>query len=216
MGGNKLGQHAYMAARNADCFYEPDVLSPSRITPSMGERVEVVRTQGDWVLIRLFGKTAWAPRNNLSSEPVPGYTPSEATRSRPFEQRLADVRPPKTYPRIDRGELGPTAFIVVSKANCLYEPHVNGAIRITPRYGAQVNVLESRGDWAQIEFWDVKAWTLRTYLAQTLIEQQQAEDIGFEASGFYSGGAGSASGEVEYGPRGGRFVRTSQGFRRYL
>lgn len=216
MGGNEFGKHAYMAAWNADCFYEPDVRSPTRITPPMGKRVEVVKTQGDWVLIRLFSKTAWAPRNNLSSEPIPGHPPIEATRSLPLEQRLSDVRPSKTYPRIDRGELGPTAFIVVSKANCLYEPQVDGAIRIAPRYGAQVNVLESRGDWAQIEFWGVKAWTLRTYLAQTLIEQQAAEDIGFEVSGYCSGGAGSASGVVEYGPRGGRFVRTSKGFRRYL
>lgn len=182
----------------------------------MGERVEVVKVQGDWVLIRLFGKIAWAPRHNLSSEPIPGHPPSETNCSQPFKQRISHVRPSKTYPRIDRGKLGPKAFIVASKANCLYEPYVDGVIRITPRYGAQVNVLESHGDWVQIEFWGVKAWTLRTYLAQTMIARQEAEDIGFEVLGYRSKGAGGESGVVEYGPRGGKFIRTPQGFRRYF
>ena len=120
---------------------------------------------------------------------------------------------------MDNDELNGTAYVVVSNANCLYEPDVRSAVRVIPPYGTQVDVKRTDGEWALIEFCGKVAWALRSYLSNELTGRREGEHIGPH---IYFGNRISRSQpsyhapQVEYGPRGGRFVRTSSGFRRYF
>ena len=114
-----------------------------------------------------------------------------------------------------------TAFVVVASANCLYEPNPHAAVRIRPPYGSEVNILRLKDDWALIKFCGKEAWSPRQNLAASLIPERDAVEVGMEpGSNCYFQPLivkdRNAHVNVEYGPRGGRFVRTSSGFRRYF
>lgn len=122
---------------------------------------------------------------------------------------------------MDNDELKGTAYIVVSNANCLYEPDVRSAVRVIPPYGAEVVVIRSDGAWVLIQFCGKQAWALRTYLSTELTPQSSADEIGTTPFSSYKHRISRQQPDlqnsaIEYGPRGGRFVRTSSGFRRYL
>lgn len=117
--------------------------------------------------------------------------------------------------------LGTSAYVVVDKANCLYRPDLHSAVRVSPSYGAEVSVVRDQGFWVLISFCGKEAWSPRLNLSANLAPQRPALDVGVVPLPNYtfrppvSGGPQWPS-NVEYGPRGGRFVRTSSGFRRYF
>lgn len=120
---------------------------------------------------------------------------------------------PRHLPEVVHGPLGSTAYVVVDDAHCLYQPDLGAAIRCTPPYGTKVGVLQERGEWVQVFAFGKKAWSHRANLSPNPAPQRQAVEVGVQPeAGRYCG----SSLRIEYGPRGGRFVRTASGFRRYL
>lgn len=116
--------------------------------------------------------------------------------------------------------LGTKAFIVVDKANCLYKPDVHSAVRVVPPYGTAVSIVRDQGSWVLIRYCGKEAWSPRRNLSTNLAPPRPAEDVGvvpLPSCSLRSPRTHRASAfSVEYGPRGGRFVRTSSGFRRYF
>ena len=111
--------------------------------------------------------------------------------------------------------LGGFAYVIVDEANCLYDPTRNAAIRMAPPYGSLVSVIRDEGSWVLISFWGKEAWSPRENLSANLEPVRPAEGVGVAPSPNYSFRP-SWEPQVEYGPRGGRFVRTALGFRRYF
>lgn len=114
-----------------------------------------------------------------------------------------------------------TAFVVVASANCLYQPDPRAAVRIRPPYGTKVDVIQVVEDWVLIEFCSKQAWSPRQNLAASLELEREAVKVGIEPAPNFNFHPPSVLERtdhmnIEYGPRGGRFVRTSGGFRRYL
>ena len=116
--------------------------------------------------------------------------------------------------------LGPTAYIVADKAKCLYEPEPTSAVRIIPPYGTEVGVVCDEGAWVLIRFYDKEAWSPRENLSADLAPMRPAIDVGILPPPNYAFRSPQSVevglNPVEYGPRGGRFVRTTSGFRRYF
>lgn len=112
------------------------------------------------------------------------------------------------------GPLGSTAYVVVDEAHCLYDPAPASAIRHTPPYGTEVQVVLESGDWVLIRAFGKKAWCPRANLSTSPAPRRVGVDVGVQPS--VEGGYWGASLHIEYGPRGGRFVRTASGFKRYL
>lgn len=117
--------------------------------------------------------------------------------------------------------LGTSAYIVAEHANCLYEPDSHSAVRIIPPYGTEVSVVRDTGSWVLIRFCGKEAWSPREYLSASLRSPRSAADVGVMPQPNYTFRSPQPSGvqwpsNVEYGPRGGRFVRTASGFRRYF
>lgn len=133
--------------------------------------------------------------------------------------------------------LGTTAFIVVDEARCLYDARRDSAVRVIPPYGSEVAVVRDEGEWVKIRFCGKEAWSLRDHLSPVMTGQKEAVRVGV-VPGEWSGAtprrhaltlanaheglqtplslSSPPSLHVEVGPRGGRFVRTRSGFRRYL
>jgi hypothetical protein len=117
--------------------------------------------------------------------------------------------------------LGTSAYIVADKANCLYEPDPLSAVRVIPPYGTDVPVVRERGSWVLIRYCGVEAWAPRANLSRTLEPRRPALEVGVVPqpnSTFRSPQTPDEqwASHVEYGPRGGRYVRTASGFRRYF
>lgn len=117
--------------------------------------------------------------------------------------------------------LGTTAYIVSEHANCLYEPDSHSAVRIIPPYGTVVSVVRDMGSWVLIRFCGKEAWSPREYLSASLAPHRSAADVGVAPQANYTFRSplelcARWPSNVEYGPRGGRFVRTASGFRRYF
>lgn len=116
--------------------------------------------------------------------------------------------------------LGATAYVACDKANCLYEPNPQSAVRVTPPYGTEMRVVRDAGSWVLIRFYDKEAWSPRANLSATLVPKRPAVDVGVVPLPNYAFRPTSrievVLDPVEYGPRGGRFVRTATGFRRYF
>lgn len=124
--------------------------------------------------------------------------------------------------------LGETAYVVVEKANCLYNPEPEAAVRVIPPYGTKVSVIRDAGSWVLISFSGKEAWSPRDNLAPSPERRRPAVNVGVvppQNCNFKPPlpqyqpthqASPSARMVVEYGPRGGRFVRTASGFRRYL
>jgi hypothetical protein len=117
--------------------------------------------------------------------------------------------------------LGSIAYVVTDDANCLYRPERHAAVRVTPPYGSKLDVIREADGWVLVGFYGMQAWSPRDNLSAHLIGRVAGIDVGILPSA--SGDCHSRSGytapleqHVEYGPRGGRFVRTASGFRRYL
>jgi len=113
------------------------------------------------------------------------------------------------------------AYVVVDDANCLYEPRRGAAIRMAPPYGSMVSVVSDEGAWVLINCWGKEAWSPRENLSPNLVPARSTVEVGIAPSPNYSFRSGESlqaswSPEIEYGPRGGRFVRTASGFRRYF
>ncbi len=120
---------------------------------------------------------------------------------------------------MDNEELNGTAYVVVSNANCLYEPDVHSAVRVIPPYGTRVDIVRTDGEWVLIEFCGKEAWALRSYLSNELTGRREDEHIGLRpnfGNRIFRSQPNYHTPQVEYGPRGGRFVRTTSGFRRYF
>lgn len=100
------------------------------------------------------------------------------------------------------------AFIIVDNANCHYERDASSAVRIIPPYGNEVAVLREEQDRVLVEWCGKQAWSDRSQLAS------QPPPLRAQAPPppIYYG----SSDRVEIGPRGGRFTRTSTGYRRYF
>jgi hypothetical protein len=113
-----------------------------------------------------------------------------------------------------------TAYVAADKANCLYEPDPKSAVRVVPPYGTEVEVIRDEGSWILIRFSDKEAWCPRANLSVRLAPKGPAVNVGvvpppnhtFRSPPY----AQVVLPPVEYGPRGGRFVRTATGFRRYF
>lgn len=112
----------------------------------------------------------------------------------------------------DSCPLASTAYVVVDQANCLYEPTSNSAIRIIPPYGSEVEVVQDDGRWVLIRFCGKEAWSPREHLSPVLINRKEAIAVGRIVTEY----ARLRQSMVEYGPRGGRFMRSPSGFRRYF
>lgn len=114
-------------------------------------------------------------------------------------------------------EIGPLlegkAYVVAEKAYCLYEPHRESAIRCTPPFGTEIAVIREEGDWVLVEVFGKKAWSHKHNISQCRGPLRETELVGKEPrfNRDYS-----PSKMIEYGPRGGRFVRSPSGFKRYL
>jgi hypothetical protein len=120
-----------------------------------------------------------------------------------------------------REVLGPNAFIAVSKANCLYHPDIHSAVRIIPPYGTTVMVVRDEGAWVLIRFCGKEAWSPRENLSAKFEPRRPALEVGIVPPSNYGFKSQNRSvvpfePQVEYGPRGGRFVRTTSGFKRYF
>jgi hypothetical protein len=121
--------------------------------------------------------------------------------------------------RPDGSEIvGVTAFVTTDNANCLYEPKPQSAVKFIPPYGTEVQIIRDAGSWVLIRFYDKAAWSPRTNLSAALAPKRPAVDVGVVPVPNYTlrPPPKVALPAVEYGPRGGRFVRTSTGFRRYF
>lgn len=131
----------------------------------------------------------------------------------------------------ERGEygdepLGSVAFIAADNANCLYEPRLDAAVRMAPPYGSEVHVVRDEGPWVLIKMWGKEAWSPRGNLSTILEPRRPAVEVGltlvrtldyrFRTPTTFSWPVSPPLVKVEVGPRGGRFVRTAKGFRRYL
>ena len=117
--------------------------------------------------------------------------------------------------------LGSFAYVVVDGANCLYQPNSDAAVRVIPPYGTLVPIVRDEGEWVLIRFCDKDAWSLRQHLSADLVPRRDAEDVGVVPAANYDFRPSNVIDYspdlfVEVGPRGGRFVRTASGFRRYL
>lgn len=119
--------------------------------------------------------------------------------------------PPNNRDEFDN--FGATAFVVVEEANCLFHPRFDSAISIIPPFGSEVRVIRVAGDWVLIEFFSKQAWSPRENLASEMGRKREPLRVGV-SPGFGSWTSNSQS--VEYGPRGGRYTRTTSGFRRYF
>jgi hypothetical protein len=64
----KLNKIAFIVVDEASCFYEPDYASAVAIIPPYGSEVEIVKEDGEWVLLKWVGKRAWSVRCHLSNE----------------------------------------------------------------------------------------------------------------------------------------------------
>lgn len=69
-------------------------------------------------------------------------------------------------------------YVVVSNANCLYEPDVDSAVRVIPPDGTEVDVVRTDGEWILIRFCGKEAWALRTYLSRELIPVREGDPMG--------------------------------------
>jgi hypothetical protein len=130
--------------------------------------------------------------------------------------------------RDEKGVLNGMVYVVAEQAKCLYQPSPRSAVRIIPPYGTKVSVIRDAGDWVLISFCDKEAWSPRENLSARREARRPAIDVGivpppnfnFKASSpVWKAPAKPAFPpklDIEYGPRGGRFVRTSTGFRRYF
>lgn len=137
-----------------------------------------------------------------------------------FHLTSDDGFPDRQYEQVDE-PLGASAYIVVDNANCLYEPDISSAVRIVPPYGTKVSIVRDQGSWVLIKFCGKNAWSPRNHLSASLAPSKPASDVGVVPLSNYTFRPppihnASTVPEVEYGPRGGRFIRTLSGFRRYL
>lgn len=113
-----------------------------------------------------------------------------------------------------------TAYVACDRANCLYEPDPCSAVRLSPPYGTEVEVVRDEGSWVLIRFCGKDAWCPRANLSATLVPKRAARTVGVvpEPNPTFRSSARvkTALTPVEYGSRGGRFMRTRSGFRRYF
>lgn len=114
-----------------------------------------------------------------------------------------------------------SAYIVGDEANCLYKPDSRSAVRVTPPYGTEVSVVRDQGSWVLIRFCGKEAWSPRENLSANLVPRRPAVDVGVVPLPNWNFSPPEThdaqfTSNVEYGPRGGRFVRTALGFRRYF
>lgn len=131
---------------------------------------------------------------------------------------------PKVTPDQDNGPLGATAFIIADGADCHFQPSFESAVRVIPPYGTEVSIVRDEGNWLLIKFCGKEAWSPRGNLSATLGPMRPAADgepkrhlpVRFTFNPPEISAARKWTPQVEYGPRGGRFVRTAKGFRRYF
>lgn len=128
---------------------------------------------------------------------------------------------------MDRNEsiqkLNKFAYVVVDDAVCFYEPDISSAIRIVPPYGSEVEILSENENWVLLKWCGKEAWINR-YFIENSLEQKRENKIDpsliYRSSGSslgsYYNKSYYSSGNIEYGPRGGRYTRTKNGFRRYF
>ena len=121
-------------------------------------------------------------------------------------------------------ELGPTAFVVVDNARCLFEPQIDSAVSIIPPFGSEVEIVREEGFWVLIGIFGKQAWSPRSHLSNTPSAKMSALDVGvvpyldrnYRHPVSASPARPAPQQEVFVGPRGGCYVRTASGFRRYL
>lgn len=120
---------------------------------------------------------------------------------------------------------GSSAFVIADRASCHYEPNFNSAVRVTPPYGTEVEIVEDGNAWVLIRFCGKQAWSPRSNLSTELRPMvQPAADrepkprlgVRYTFNSPRPAPAPERTVAVEYGPRGGRFTRNDKGYRRYF
>lgn len=66
----KLNRTAFIVVDDARCFYKPDLSSAVSFSPPYGDKVEIVKDDGDWVLLKAFGKLGWSVRAHVENSRV--------------------------------------------------------------------------------------------------------------------------------------------------
>jgi len=115
-------------------------------------------------------------------------------------------------------KLNPVAFIVVDEAGCFHSPSFSSPIRIIPPYGSEVEILKEDGDWVLLKWCGKEAWTIRSHLENDLVDRREnmLPPSVLARSRSIDVGPYNSYSSIEYGPRGGRFTRTRNGYRRYF
>jgi hypothetical protein len=116
----------------------------------------------------------------------------------------------------------PARFVVIDAAHCYYEPIQGSAVSFTPPYGSSIHLLDEKNGFGLVEMFMKKGWL---ELAHTS-ELPPPDRLGLK--NYLNAGVSFHSGQrqavtrpstapaVEIGPRGGRFTRTKDGYRRYF
>ena len=91
------------------------------------------------------------------------------------------------------------------------------AVRIIPPYGTLVRIIETLETWAKVEAFSKIAWMKQSNLCNER-PPERFDITPFVVPAWHPQDFKTAKDydAVEFGPRGGRFVRTKSGFRRYF
>lgn len=109
------------------------------------------------------------------------------------------------------------AYIVRDEARGHYTANDNSPTRIIPPYGTEVEVVRIDPEWALIKVFGKEAWVKAEYLGESPPPERTRFQPTFGVSyAVIPGTTPASSSQVEYGPRGGRFTRTKNGYRRYF
>jgi len=114
--------------------------------------------------------------------------------------------------------VGGSAYISCDGAECRYEPEGESPVRLAPPYGEKVPILNLSGEWALIEFVGKKAWVLTEFLSTTEPQKRQRFLINRvpPPAPWYESIQDRTEDVVKFGPRGGRYIETKDGRKRYF
>jgi hypothetical protein len=107
-------------------------------------------------------------------------------------------------------------FVQHDGSTAHYEMDEQSPVRIIPPYGTAVEVLATTDEWVKIKAFNKAAWMKKHHICN------QPPPSRFDFSPYVFAAEVIAPHDtvpkqnVEFGPKGGRFVRTKSGYRRYF
>jgi hypothetical protein len=117
------------------------------------------------------------------------------------------------------------AFVICDNVHGYFAKDVASPVNITPPYGSNIKILEIHGEWAWVLVFGIKAWVQVENIGAEPPPSRVSDDLAIAKVESLRNSllervrstrkVGDAD-KIEYGPRGGRFVRTKLGFRRYF